>query len=276
MYKLITIDELVKGPSGNIPCGRFGFSELDNMVDAIQKHQLIILGGRTGMGKTTVLIHLIAANLIDGKRILFASFEKPNHRINDRFLSIYKNLFYSSNMQSNTIRDDDNLIKMLNNQLFFVENTGHDFLKFSQFIKPLLSENKVDLVFIDGYQHLNNHDISNRKKDQSSYMMNVYRNWSNQYGQSIIITSQLSREVEHRYGDKRPQLSDLKGSSDIEELADLVIMLHRSEYYGFTEDYLGNSTANMLDLLVLKNNNGKLGELHLRYNPEHHILEDFC
>jgi len=78
--------------------------------------------------------------------------------------------------------------------------------------------------------------------------------------------------VEHRYGDKRPQLSDLKGSGDLEEMADLVIMLHRFEYYGITEDYLGNSTANMLDLLVLKNNNDKLGEVQLKYNPEKHTF----
>jgi replicative DNA helicase len=271
MYQLVTLDKLLDGLPTAITCGTLGFKELDNLAGAIKKHQLIILGGRTGMGKTTFLMHQIVSNLQVGRRILYATFEKPNHLIKDRFFEIYRNRYIAFH-RTNILPSNAKLAKSLHNQLYFVENKGHDFLKFIEFVEPQLSENKIDLVFIDGYQHLKNHEIPNRKKAQSSYMMGVFRNWANQYGQPIFITSQLSREVEHRYGDKRPQLSDLKGSGDLEEMADLVIMLHRFEYYGITEDYLGNSTANMLDLLVLKNNNDKLGEVQLKYNPEKHTF----
>jgi len=82
----------------------------------------------------------------------------------------------------------------------------------------------------------------------------------------VIAVSQLNRVVETRGGDKRPQLSDLKGSESIEEDAGKVIFAYRPGCYSITIDENGRIESNVLDLIMAKNKNGKLGTICLLLN----------
>src|SRR5690606_31602799 len=77
-------------------------------------------------------------------------------------------------------------------------------------------------------------------------------------GIPVIALAQLSRSVETRGGDKRPMLSDLRESGAIEQDADVVCFLYRSEYYGITEDEMGNPTKNTMEWIFAKHRNGPL------------------
>jgi replicative DNA helicase len=81
----------------------------------------------------------------------------------------------------------------------------------------------------------------------------------------VIALSQLSRAVETRGGDKRPQLSDLRESGAIEQDADMVMFLYRPEYYGITEDEGGASTAGVGEVIIAKHRNGSLENIKLRF-----------
>ncbi len=81
----------------------------------------------------------------------------------------------------------------------------------------------------------------------------------------MIALSQLSRAVETRGGDKRPQLSDLRESGAIEQDADMVMFLYRPEYYGITEDEAGASTAGVGEVIIAKHRNGSLENVKLRF-----------
>jgi replicative DNA helicase len=81
----------------------------------------------------------------------------------------------------------------------------------------------------------------------------------------VIALSQLSRAVETRGGDKKPQLSDLRESGAIEQDADMVMFIHRPEYYGLTEDESGMPTAGMAELIVAKHRNGPVDSVKTRY-----------
>jgi replicative DNA helicase len=81
----------------------------------------------------------------------------------------------------------------------------------------------------------------------------------------VIALSQLSRAVENRSGDKRPQLSDLRESGAIEQDADLVAFIYRPEYYGFTQDKEGNSVTGLAYILIQKHRNGALQDVPLRF-----------
>ena len=81
----------------------------------------------------------------------------------------------------------------------------------------------------------------------------------------VIALSQLSRAVETRGGEKRPQLSDLRESGSIEQDADMVIFLYRPEYYGITEDEAGNSVAGIGEVILAKNRAGSLDTIQLRF-----------
>ncbi|RYF45772.1 MAG: replicative DNA helicase, partial [Cytophagaceae bacterium] len=81
----------------------------------------------------------------------------------------------------------------------------------------------------------------------------------------VIALSQLSRAVETRGGDKKPQLSDLRESGSIEQDADMVCFLYRPEYYNITADENGNSTAGIGEVIIAKNRSGALDTIQLRF-----------
>jgi replicative DNA helicase len=84
----------------------------------------------------------------------------------------------------------------------------------------------------------------------------------------IIALSQLSRMLEQRGGTaKRPQLSDLRESGQIEQDADLVAFIHRPEYYGILEDENGNSTQGLAEIVIAKHRNGRIGIENLMFIP---------
>ena len=85
----------------------------------------------------------------------------------------------------------------------------------------------------------------------------------------IIALSQLNRSVEMRSGNKRPQLSDLRESGAIEQDADLVLFIHRPEYYGMDVDEEGNSLKGVAEIIVAKHRNGPTGEIHLKFIREY-------
>ena len=84
----------------------------------------------------------------------------------------------------------------------------------------------------------------------------------------VLAMSQLSRAVETRGNSKKPQLSDLRESGAIEQDADIVMFIHRPEYYGVTEDESGNSMLGMADILIEKHRSGPTGTARLRFIKE--------
>ena len=91
----------------------------------------------------------------------------------------------------------------------------------------------------------------------------------------VIALAQLSRAVESRGGDKRPQLSDLKESGDIEQDADVVSFLYRPEYYGINEDDNGNSLEGITELITKKNRHGETGIDYLYMNKSTSNFETY-
>lgn len=128
----------------------------------------------------------------------------------------------------------------------------------------------VKCIFIDYLQlmHADGKNINNREQEVST-ISRALKQLAKELDIPIIALSQLNRGVESRVGDnKRPMLSDLRESGAIEQDADMVLLLHRPEYYGILQDDEGNSTRGTAELIIAKNRNGATGSVMLRFQAE--------
>jgi replicative DNA helicase len=106
---------------------------------------------------------------------------------------------------------------------------------------------------------------SGNREQEIASISRALKNIAKELNVPVIALSQLSRAVETRGGDKRPQLSDLRESGSIEQDADQVLFLYRPEYYGITEDEMGQPLEGTGDVIIAKNRHGSLEDVRLRF-----------
>jgi replicative DNA helicase len=133
--------------------------------------------------------------------------------------------------------------------------------------RRLKAQHDIQLVIID-YMQLMTGDTSkaggNREQEIAS-ISRALKQLAKELSIPVIALSQLSRAVETRGGDKKPQLSDLRESGSIEQDADMVLFLYRPEYYQITQDENGNSTLGVGEVIIAKHRNGALDNVKLKF-----------
>ncbi|MBP7464500.1 MAG: DnaB-like helicase C-terminal domain-containing protein, partial [Bacteroidales bacterium] len=135
--------------------------------------------------------------------------------------------------------------------------------------RRLVQHRGVKAIIIDYLQLMTaGTDMKGNREQEVSTISRSLKAIAKDLNVPIIALSQLNRSVEVRTGDKRPQLSDLRESGAIEQDADMVIFIHRPEYYRQTEDKEGNSTVGMAEIIVAKHRNGATDNIILRFRSE--------
>lgn len=124
-----------------------------------------------------------------------------------------------------------------------------------------------DVIIVDYLQKLNS-SRSTKKYEVVTYSSNRMKELSQDFNIPTICLAQLSRASEQRGGDKRPMLSDLRDSGEIEQDASIIGFLHRPAYYGFIVDENGNNIENIGELIISKNREGDLGIFNFNINPD--------
>ncbi len=134
--------------------------------------------------------------------------------------------------------------------------------------RRLKMQYNIDVVIVD-YLQLMTAGSDNRgsREQEVSTISRSLKAIAKELDIPILALSQLNRSVESREG-KRPQLSDLRESGAIEQDADLVLFIHRPEYYGITEDESGNSLLGVAEIIIAKHRNGATGDVHLSFKKE--------
>ena len=134
--------------------------------------------------------------------------------------------------------------------------------------RRLKAQHDIQMIIIDYLQLMTAGDVGHsggNREQEISYISRSLKQIAKELDVPVIALSQLSRAVETRGGDKRPQLSDLRESGAIEQDADMVIFLYRPEYYGITEDEEGNPVEGLGEVIVSKHRNGSLDTVPLRF-----------
>ncbi|MEX1063315.1 MAG: DnaB-like helicase C-terminal domain-containing protein, partial [Balneolaceae bacterium] len=142
--------------------------------------------------------------------------------------------------------------------------------------RRLKSEHDIGIVIVDYLQLMTAsvRDNSNREQEIATISRGL-KALAKELNVPVVALSQLSRAVEQRGGDKRPQLSDLRESGSIEQDADVVMFLYRPEYYGIKTTAEGHSTKGLAEIIVGKQRNGPTGARRLFFVENYARFENF-
>jgi replicative DNA helicase len=152
--------------------------------------------------------------------------------------------------------------------IFIDDTPALSIFEFRAKCRRLKMQFDIEVVIVD-YLQLMTAGADNRgsREQEVSTISRSLKAIAKELNIPILALSQLNRSVESREG-KRPQLSDLRESGAIEQDADLVLFIHRPEYYGITEDDSGNSLLGVAEIIIAKHRNGATGDIHLSFKKE--------
>lgn len=246
-----------------------GFRDLDRLLTGIPIGEFIIVAARPAMGKTAFLASVIANNILDkNEPIAYFSLENVAQNLLLRLMSNISELPYHSivskrleDFEVNQLARKTKVLQEAN--LSIIDNCiTLDSIITQAYV--LVKEKGVKIIFIDYLQLIQLRGKPTREQEVAKICRELSA-FAKKYNVAIVASSQLSRAVETRGGDKRPQLSDLRESGAIEEHADKVLFIHRPEYYAITEDAEGNSTVGMAEIIIAKNRLGAIDSAYLRF-----------
>lgn len=262
------IDELSRlhGAIGGVPTG---FIDLDNLLTGLHPGELVVVGARPSMGKTSFAMNIAShASLKRGKSVAVFTLEMPREQIAMRMLCSDAQVDMQR-VRKGTLTDKDwsslaNSVQSMADAPMYIDDTaGITPSQLRSRCRRLKMDKGLDLVVVD-YLGLMKADgrVESRQLEVSEISRQL-KAIALDMKIPIIACAQLSRANKDRV-DKRPVLSDLRDSGSIEQDADVVMFLHREEYYNKdTED------KNIGEVIISKQRSGPLGTVKLAWLSEY-------
>ena len=253
-----------------------GFTELDRVTAGWQASDLVIIAARPAMGKTAFVVSAMRNAAVEfGEAVAIFSLEMSSIQLVNRLISAEAEL-ESEKIKKGNLADHEweqlvhKTARLTEAPIFIDDTPGLSILELRAKCRRLKAQHDIKMIIID-YLQLMSGDSSksgggpgNREQEIAS-ISRALKGIAKELNVPVIALSQLSRAVETRGGDKRPQLSDLRESGSIEQDADMVMFLYRPEYYDITEDEDGLPTAGTGEVIIAKHRNGSLENVKLKF-----------
>ena len=248
-----------------------GFTDLDILTSGLQRGDLIIIAARPSMGKTTLVLN-IAQNIALDQELPVAVFslEMPARQVAMRMLAAEAQIDFAK-LRIGNITDQNwsNLtqgattLMEAGSRISIHEARGITIQTVRAEARRLKSQQEhLALIIVDYLQLLRGTGQYTGREQEIAEISRALKALAWELDVPIIACSQLNRELERR-PDKRPQLADLRESGAIEQDADLVVFLHRDDYYDEQSE-----AAGMADLIIRKQRNGATGTVQLEFIKE--------
>ena len=253
-----------------------GFRPLDDLTDGFENGKVYVIGGKPCMGKEEFMLSMID-NIVQKSQlpVLLFSTKKLKSEYFSRFLSIHCDI---PTLDLNKGRLEPHLWKKLDegihtlayDSLFIHDSLGIPLDELIETTRKSIKEKDISIVFIDCLQMI---DIGNEYGSASERTANVMRQLKQlaiEEDLPIVVGTMLDDFTGYDEDDdyRRPDLSDLPDSRFIEELADVVMFVHRPEYYQIYTDVHGEDFHGKMQIIVRKNSFKPLGEFNFNYKQE--------
>ncbi len=262
--------ETLAETKGAVTGAKTGFSGLDKMLIQMGKGDLVIVGARPGMGKTSFALN-IATNVAKNtkKAVAIFSLEMSGEQLVTRIISS-EALVDSHNLRTGQLRPEDwdniaDVISSLSGCDIYIDDTSA--ITTTEMKSKLRRISNLGLVVIDYIGLMQSTSNTDNRAQQVGEISRNLKIMAKDFGVPIICCAQLNRGTESRPGaGKRPTLADLRDSGSIEQDADIVLFLYRDEYYkdiSGADDAESADTANTAEVIVAKNRHGSVGNVKM-------------
>lgn len=263
--------EVLSETKGAVSGAKTGFSGLDRMLVQMGKGDLVIVGARPGMGKTSFALN-IATNVAKSskKSVAIFSLEMSGEQLVTRIISS-EAMVDSHSLRTGHLANEDwdniaDVISSLSGCDIYIDDTSA--ITTTEMKSKLRRLPNLGLVVIDYIGLMQTTSNSDNRAQQVGEISRNLKIMAKDFGIPFIVCAQLNRGTESRPGaGKRPTLADLRDSGSIEQDADIVLFLYRDEYY---KDISGQEaspeaadTANTAEVIIAKNRHGSVGNVKM-------------
>lgn len=269
LKKLASADPKEKEQYIGIPTG---FSYLDKVLGGgFHRSDFIVIGARPAMGKTSFALNVARNIAMKGRKVLFFSLEMSKEQLAQRIISTEARIV-SNKLRTGDITDADweklglALQNLVNCELYFDDTAN---INVPEMKARALRMKDVDCIVIDYLQLMSGTKRTENRVNEVSEITRGLKMMAKDLNIPVVTCSQLSRGVAKNSTDHRPQMTDLRESGTIEQDADIVLMLHREDYYKNDPDAETDpESVNIAEVIVGKNRHGSTETVKVAWNPE--------
>jgi replicative DNA helicase len=253
-----------------------GFVDLDRLTSGFQASELVIVAARPSMGKTAFCLNIATHAAVENFGVAIFSLEMSRDQLVQRLITA-EGRVDSQRVRQGSLRDSDftNLARaagVLQSCPIWIDDTPSiTLLEMRSKARRLKAENDIKMVVVDYLQLMRSPEYAENRVQEISDISRSLKALARELEVPVVALSQLSRASEQRGGERKPILSDLRDSGAIEQDADLVVFIHRPEYY----DREDEAKKGLAEIMLAKNRNGPTGDIHLRFNREYTRFDSF-
>jgi replicative DNA helicase len=245
-----------------------GFTDLDELTGGFQPGNLIVLAARPSMGKSTLVTNMAENAAIDtGQPVALFSLEMSEAELAQRFIASQARV-KGDDLRKGRVKSQQwpkvlrGVQKLAAAPLYIDDSSDIGIHELRAKVRRLHARTPLGLVIVDYLQLMRPEDSQANRVEQVGQISRGLKILARELDIPVIGVSQLSRAVESR-PDKRPLLSDLRESGQIEQDADLVMFIYREDQYNRESE-----RPNEADIIVAKHRNGPVGERTLTFLPQ--------
>ncbi len=256
-----------------------GFYHMDDLLGGFQRSDLVILAARPSMGKTAFALSLARNAAVDYKiPVAIFSLEMATIQMVIRLICAEARL-NAHLVRTGKLPMDEahkltkNIHRLTEAPLYIDDSPSQTVLEIRAKARRLKAEKKIGMIVIDYLQLMSASSKMESREREISHISRSLKALAKELNIPVLALAQLNRAVEART-DKRPQLSDLRESGSIEQDADVVMFIHRPEYYGMKQDADGNNLEGIAEIIVGKQRNGPTGEVRLKFFKDYAKFEN--
>ena len=257
-----------------------GYEDLDKIMTGLHKSDLILIGARPAMGKTSLALNLARnVSMIGKRKVLMFSLEMTKEQLAMRVLATEARV-NSAKMRTGELDGEDwqrlgmATTALSTAELYFDDTSSITVAEMKARIRRLKG---VECVIIDYLGLIKPTGRVENRVQAVSEITRELKMMAKDLSIPVVVCAQLSRGTESRGGSHRPQLADLRESGSIEQDADIVLMLYRQDYYhdekdDNSDDDQNAELANQVELIVAKNRHGPTDTVKMVWDADHTIF----